>query len=241
MLRFTVGLECDFKVLGGEDVSVSDIPKHIHDKYEIKEWRHAVAILKTDFPQEWADILYVLENFTLRKKAIAVGGGGRSQVSVEIDDLFVKRGWGKKKFETAIVVDDAKTESPTHEVDNFKNGIAIETEWNNKTAFYDRDLNNFRLLFDLRVVAVGVIITRCDELQDIFDSLGRGDSYGPSTTIVSKLYPKIDGGGGAGCPILTIGIRKVLYDQTAPLYVVVKSKIKATKRKKKGKPIEDSE
>jgi len=33
-------------------------------------------------------------------------------------------------------------------VDCFKNRVAIEVEWNNKDPFYDRDLNNFRLLYD---------------------------------------------------------------------------------------------
>jgi hypothetical protein len=53
--------------------------------------------------------------------------------------------------------------------------------------------------------------TRCDDLQDIFDDLGRGSSYGMSTTHMSKLLPRIEGGGGAGCPILVIGMKKSLY------------------------------
>jgi hypothetical protein len=36
--------------------------------------------------------------------------------------------------------------------------VALEVEWNNKDPFYDRDLNNFRLLFDLQVIDVGVIM-----------------------------------------------------------------------------------
>jgi len=60
-------------------------------------------------------------------------------------------------------------------------------------------------------VSVGVIITRCDELQDIFKALGRGTSYGASTTHMSKLLLRIEGGGGAGCPLLVIGISKKLY------------------------------
>ena len=96
-------------------------------------------------------------------------------------------------------------------VDCFKNRIALEIEWNNKDPFFDRDLNNFRLLFDLRAISVGVIITRTDELQDIFKGLGRGKSYGASTTHMSKLLPRIQGGGGAGCPLLIFGIRKELY------------------------------
>ena len=88
---------------------------------------------------------------------------------------------------------------------------AVEIEWNNKDPFFDRDLNNFRLLFDLRAVSVGIVITRCDELQNIFKELGRGASYGASTTHISKLIPRIEGGGGGGCPILVLGIKNRLY------------------------------
>ena len=101
--------------------------------------------------------------------------------------------------------------SPTHKVDCFKNRVAVEIEWNNKDPFFDRDLNNFRLLFDLRSVSVGVIITRADELQDVFDGLGRGSSFGASTTHMGRLLPRINGGSGGGCPILVIGITKKLY------------------------------
>jgi len=83
-------------------------------------------------------------------------------------------------------------ETPTHKVDCFKNRVALEIEWNNKDPFYDRDLNNFRLLFDLRAISVGVIITRCSELQTIFNRLGKGSSYGNSTTHLAKLLPRIE-------------------------------------------------
>ena len=71
----------------------------------------------------------------------------------------------------------------------------------------------FLLLFDLRVISVGVIITRTDELQDIFDGLERGDSYGMATTHMSKLLPKLEGGGGGGCPVLVFGITKKVYGE----------------------------
>jgi hypothetical protein len=96
-------------------------------------------------------------------------------------------------------------------VDCFKGRVALEVEWNNKDPFYDRDLNNFRLLFDLRAISVGVIITRCDELQVIFNALGKGSSYGASTTHMSKLLPRLEGGSGGGCPILVFGITEKLY------------------------------
>ena len=56
--------------------------------------------------------------------------------------------------------------------------MALELEWNNKDPFFDRDLNNFRLLFELRAIDVGVIVTRATELQAVFDQLGKGSSYG---------------------------------------------------------------
>lgn len=93
--------------------------------------------------------------------------------------------------------------------------MGLEIEWNNKDPFFDRDLNNFRLLFELRVISVGVIVTRCDSLQNIFERLGRGKSYGASTTHMSKLLPKIDGGGGGGCPLMVFGIKDVLYDENS--------------------------
>ena len=69
-------------------------------------------------------------------------------------------------------------------------------------SFFDRDLNNFRLLFDLRAIDAGVIITRCTELQTIFNRLGRGPSFGNSTTHMAKLRPRLDGGSGGGCPVV---------------------------------------
>lgn len=187
------------------------LPPFISKNYEIHEWRHACAILRQDFHEEYKDICDVLQRFRLHKSHIKVGGGRKSQVAEWIDSELSKKGWVEKNFQTSITVDDNVMNSPTHSVDCFKNRIALEIEWNNKDPFFDRDLNNFRLLFDLRAISVGVIITRCDELQEIFDSLGRGASYGASTTHMSKLLPRIQGGGGAGCPLLVFGIRRSLY------------------------------
>lgn len=186
-------------------------PNDIHAKYEIHEWRHASAILRTDFPREWNDLLAMLRAFKLRRSWITKGGGNRTELAKWIDEYLGKRGWVEKHFDTAITVDKTERKSPTHKVDVYRNGIAFEVEWNNKDPFFDRDLNNFRLLFELRTVSVGIIFTRCDELQELFKALKRGKSYGASTTHMSKLLPRIAGGGGGGCPLIAIGIRRSLY------------------------------
>lgn len=187
------------------------LPEFVRDKYEVHEWKHACAILKEDFPEEWNDILSVLQDFRLKKSWITNPGGRKSKVSEFIDSYLYARGWVEKEFQTQVVVDQNAMDAPTHKVDCFRNRVALEIEWNNKDPFFDRDLNNFRLLFDLRAISVGVIITRCDNLQDIFNELGRGSSYGASTTHMSKLLPRIMGGSGAGCPLLVFGISKSLY------------------------------
>lgn len=193
---------------------MGNLPDFIARHYEVHEWRHASAILEADFNDEWRHILEVLTEFRLYSGDITDPGGSKSKVAGRLDAAFTSRGWKERKFHTKIVIDSNEIESPTHKVDCFLNKVGLEIEWNNKDPFFDRDLNNFRLLFELRALDVGVIVTRCDELQEVFNSHGRGASYGASTTHMSKLLPRIEGGGGGGCPILVFGISKRLYVTT---------------------------
>ncbi len=120
------------------------IPKALHAKYEFYERDHACAILARDFRDEFKDILECLDAFVLKKTAILTPGGGRSPIPIEIDGFLRARGWKEKKFDIEITVDGEVIPIPTHKIDNFKNRVGLEVEWNNKTEFYDRDLNSFR-------------------------------------------------------------------------------------------------
>jgi Restriction endonuclease BglII len=192
------------------------IPEQLKKLYHVREWRNATGVLATACPNEWNEIILVLSEFRLLRSEVQAAGANRSPISRQIDGAFYRLGWEEKQFKTAIKVDDQEFESPTHKVDCFKGRVALELEWNNKDPFFDRDLNNFRLLFELRAIDVGVIITRSTELQQIFNQLGKGASYGASTTHHTKLWPKIDGGGGGGCPILTFAITPALYVDNGP-------------------------
>ena len=151
-------------------MGVDLIPKSLRAKYRFEERQHACAILARDFPHEWRDILECLETFVLKKSYIVKGGGGRSDIPQVLDGFLRQRGWSEKRFDIQIMVDGEPYPTPTHKIDNFKNRIGIEVEWNNKTEFYDRDLNNFRLLHQLNALSVGVIITRVTELQNLGSS-----------------------------------------------------------------------
>lgn len=192
------------------------VPEDLRALYHVREWRNAAGVLATSCPEEWQEIIDVLRNFRLLRSEILTAGGGLSPISQQINGAFDIRGWREKKFETKIVVDETEYYTPTHLVDCFKGRVALELEWNNKDPFFDRDLNNFRLLFDLRAIDVGVILTRASELQTVFDHLGKGASYGNSTTHHQKLWPRIEGGGGGGCPVLTFAITPELYVDDGP-------------------------
>jgi len=185
-------------------LSTDLLPEEIRRLYEVHEWKHACAVLEGDFAVEWADLIAVLSTFRLRRSYVLAPGGGKSPLAQALDSEFAARGWAEKAFDTSVVVDGQPQESPTHAVDCFKNPVAVEIEWNNKDPFYDRDLNNFRLLFELRAISVGVIITRTDELQGLFDELlGKGTArkrFGGATTHMGKLLPRVRGGGGRGLP-----------------------------------------
>ncbi len=223
------------------------IPADIRDLYHVKEWRNATGILETACPEQWAEILEVLRGFRLYASEVIVGGGNRSLISRRLDGAFYGKSWIEKGFATSITVDENTFASPTHAVDCLKDGVALEVEWNNKDPFFDRDLNNFRLLFDLRAIQVGVVVTRASELQSLFKRLGKGGSYGPSTTHHEKLWPRLDGGGGGGCPVLTFAITEALFvDDGSQALADLRAKAAAAKAaktaaKRRGLPVPKSE
>lgn len=192
--------------------SQAPVPPALAAGYEIVDWRNAIHVLAGAHPAQWRDIVEVLEGFVLRRSELVVGGGRKSRISDALDSAFYARGWEEKQFKTTFQVDDEERSSRTHKIDCFKDYVGLEIEWNSKDQTFVRDLNNFRVLFDLQVLEVGVIVTRCDELQNIFDGLGIGGKYGASTTHMGKLLPRLSSGGGGGCPVLAFGMRAALYD-----------------------------
>lgn len=192
------------------------VPEEIRELYEVREWRNAAGVLSTAHPTEWGDILDALRGFRLYRTEIEKGGGNKGEIAKRIDGFLYNRGWRETQFRTVIKVDDLERAAPTHKVDCCKGRVALEMEWNSKDSVFDRDLNNFRLLFELRAIDVGVIITRCTHLEELLKMLRKRSSYGASTTHMDKLVPKLEGGGGGGCPILVFGISRKLYSTDTP-------------------------
>jgi hypothetical protein len=195
------------------------LPDAVREGYEVKEWRHALAILKVDFPKQWDDLLYTLTSFRLFRSEIVRPGGGRTHISARLDAYFHARGWHEEIVNTDFRINGESVDSRGHKVDNYFDGVACDVEWNNKTEFFDRDLNNFARLHQLGAVHVGIIITRASHLQsEVFEPLGVDEEgkpyagkYGSSTTHMDKLVRKVNGGAAGGCPVVAFGIKTAIY------------------------------
>ena len=64
------------------------IPEDIRTNYEIHEWKYACAILKSDFLEEWKDIIDLLNQFQLCKSWLTEGDGRKSNVYDSIDSFL---------------------------------------------------------------------------------------------------------------------------------------------------------
>lgn len=203
----------------GQSVPMLKLPKRILDRFHVEERRHALAILEMDLPDELRDILDCLAQFRLPRREIESGGGGKTKIAGRFDGFLGSRGWGEEQTKVEWSINGVMVQSHMHKIDFCKNQIAIELEWNNKDPFFARDLNALRMRHDLNAIAVGVIITRMDELQEIFNSLKRqgsgkslGRKDGASTTHWSKRMPHVKAGAAGPCLLLLIGIRKECYE-----------------------------
>ena len=199
--------------------------------------RYADVVLQEAFRDRFDDLQAALEEFRPMLDELRAGGGGRTVFVRRFDESLSnkteegqdgdgrtdERVWGKQNItiEKAIGF-DGETEPVLkvrgHEIDMFGKGsperpfpgVAVEMEWNNKDPFFDRDLINFQALHHEGAIAVGVIVTRGPELQNLISGVIRskdgGFKYGSSTTHWDKLVPRVNLGGGGECPLLLIGI-----------------------------------
>lgn len=191
--------------------------------------RYADVILEQAFPDRFRDLQSALEQFRPTLDELRAGGGGRTVFVRRFDDSLAgmldngREVWGSQNItiEKRLGFDgDAEPVSKVrgHEIDMFGSGsladplpgVAVEMEWNNKDPFFDRDLINFQALHHEGAIAVGVIVTRGPDLQNlisgVFRSSGGHSKYGSSTTHWDKLVPRVNLGGGGECPLLLVGI-----------------------------------
>ena len=203
------------------------------NKYEFRNYGHALEILSEVFPKEWKEIQECLAKFVITEDDLLVAGGNESQIPKKFDDILYPYGWKEIKISGDLEVKlyqrlnkKSKSFATTpfdskmikgyidgHNIDFVKGKVAFDLEWNSKDQTFDRDLLAMRTYFKCGIIDVGIIVTRSTELVDIFKKLDINKKYGPSTTHMDKLIYRLDSRRNGGCPILAIGIRKAVVEE----------------------------
>ena len=210
------------------------LPSDIEDKFEFYNFGHALEILTQACKEEWADLEDCFRTLTIHIDDIMQSGGNESQIPKRLDDLLYPKGWREIRITGDLLIKlfprrasnkrgqfsdtpfDQKTISgfiDGHNIDFVKNKVAFDLEWNSKDQTFDRDLLAMRTYFDCGLIDVGVIVTRAEELNDIFRAKGVMTKYGASTTWMGKLLYRLKARRNGGCPILAVGIKKACVER----------------------------
>lgn len=198
------------------------LPQSIVKRYDVREVRDAAAVLQSTSPVEFAEMVAVLEAFTLGPNDFLVPGGSKGDVAIRLDEAFRKTGWREGRYDTTItatltkmpyravgekqsVVTKTEVLNLGYKTDNVKGKVALDVEWNAKDGNLDRDIGAFRALYDAGAISAGVIFTRTqDDLRALGATLGRDPFATTTTTNLVKLLPRMTRGDAGGCPILAV-------------------------------------
>lgn len=202
------------------------VPQGILDKFQFCEVRNAASVLKATSPALWEEVLSVLHAFSLSEADIRAAGGNKSDIAARLDEAFRVLGWREGRVDTLIKLKVATSpyrkagekkgktvesivENKGYKVDNFKDRVALDVEWNAKDGNLDRDVGAYRALYDAAVIDAAVLITRTQtDLRDLAVALDADSTKFATTTTTNldKLRPRLTRGDGGGCPILAIAI-----------------------------------
>lgn len=158
-----------FETQSYDDVKI--LPLKARKHWDFMETNSASAVMKAVCPSEWGDIIKVLSSYRLDPTHWLKAGGNRGDIAEQIDDQFRERGWRETRLDlstTGILFskDGEQLEKlpeiyqEGYLVDNFKNRIVLDVEWNAKDGNLDRDLASYRSWYDAGVISAGVIITK---------------------------------------------------------------------------------
>ena len=216
------------------------LPDAVRDRYKFAETRNAASILRVTNPFAFEEIMEALNDFSLHTDDLIVPGGQESNLAARLNSAFRSRGWREARVDTRIglvlrlspyvpagetgfVEVETETLNTGYKVDNFRDRVALDVEWNAKDGNLDRDIGAYRALYDAALIDVGVIITRTQEdLRALGYKLGMEAGLGEerskkilgttTTTNSDKLLPRLTRGDGGGCPILAVFICANTYN-----------------------------
>lgn len=241
------GIEENSSHLGATADAEAEVSRYIDPRvlgrYDVYSYRHAAAILATAFPEELGEIQQALLEFRITTRDIGTPGGNESVIPKKFSNLLRPKGWIEARIQgdlsVRMITKHEKHEEGKslvlesfidgHKIDYVKGRVAFDLEWNSKDQTFDRDLYAMRAFHECGLISVGVMVTRSEKLNPLFDDLPQLDKngrqikksvkakYGASTTWMGKLLYRLNAGRHGGCPVLVFGITpKVIEDLDRP-------------------------
>lgn len=216
------------------------LPVGARNHWRFMETNSASAVMKAVCPNEWQDIVEILSNYRLDPQYWLKAGGNRGDIAVQIDKEFHKRDWKEARLDLEtkgtlytknrrLLHDLPPVHQEGYLVDNFKNRIALDVEWNAKDGNLDRDLSAYRSWHEAGVISAGVIITKdLDSLRklakriwnDYQKTLSEGERSSKlpvdlgttTTTTFDKAALRVRRGVMGTCPILIVGTDETTWN-----------------------------
>lgn len=218
------------------------MPSEARDHWSFMETNSASAVMSAVCPDEWADIISVLSSYRLEPQYWLRAGGNRGDIAEQIDNAFHERGWRETRLDLStkgllFSKDGEKTgELPEvyqegYLVDNFKNRVVLDVEWNAKDGNLDRDLASYRSWYEAGVISAGVIITKdrrpllelarklWGDYQDTIPEEERVkklpiDLTTSTVTAFDKAQMRVRRGVMGPCPVLIVAANQSTWDGT---------------------------
>lgn len=196
------------------------LPQDILDAYEVHNFKHAAEVLATSHEVELEELICALRGLRISTADILKSGGNESEIPKKVAALLRPSGWHEtrisgdlivkttSKLERGVATNETLIENylDGHKIDFVKNRVAFDLEWNSKDQTFDRDLYAFRAFHEAGAISVAVLVTRSEQLNQVFKRLDVMHKYGASTTWMGKLIYRLRAGRSGGCPVLVFGI-----------------------------------
>lgn len=219
-----------FQTFSYDDPAI--LPAATRARWKFIETNSAAAVMKAVCPKEWAEIVNVLTSYSIDPKSWLRPGGNRGDIPEQIDELFAQNGWQETRLDMetrGILLNRDGVQvgqlPPNYQegylVDNFKNRIVVDVEWNAKDGNLDRDLAAYRSWYEAGLISAGVIITKdrlplfrlakrlWNDYQLTLPAAQRNprlpiDLKTSTTTTFDKAELRMRRGVMGGCPVLVI-------------------------------------
>jgi hypothetical protein len=210
------------------------VPGDITARYDFYETRNAASILHATNPAAFNEVMAILRDFQLLDDDLLLPGGEESGLAKRLNHAFRSHGWREGRADTRIQLvlrlmpfpeageTEARTNTSTvtnegYKVDNIKDRIAMDLEWNAKDGNLDRDLASYRAIYDAGLIDGAILVTRTTTdlralgykirlAAGMDDKTAKKVLATSTTTNTDKLIPRLQRADAGGCPILVAAI-----------------------------------